>query len=88
MTNPVLAPLSSVACDGPNGLLPSPGEAWFRTRDGRRFGWEIGVIFVVKLALLIVLWFVFFEPSSGPDTAPPITVQQLYLPSGPSVRHD
>jgi hypothetical protein len=88
MTDPASAPPSSVACDGPKGLLPSPGKAWFRTRDGRRFGWEIGVIIVVKLALLIVLWFVFIKPWPRPDTAPPITVQQLYLPSGPSLRHD
>ena len=87
MTDPASAPPSSAACDGPKGPLPSPGEAWFRTRDGRRYGWEIGVVIVVKLALLIVLWFVFIEPWPRPATAPSINVQQLYLPGGPPVRN-
>jgi hypothetical protein len=68
--------------------LPSPGETWFRTRDGRRYGWEIGIIIVVKLAVLILLWFVFIKPWPRPATPPAVVVQQLYSPAAPASRHD
>ena len=88
MTDPAYAPPSSVTRDGPNGGLPTSGDAWFRTRDGRRYGMEIALIILVKLALLVVLWFVFIKPWPRPETPPATVVQQLYLPAMPAARND
>lgn len=77
-----------VASDGVKRLPPSSEDMWFNTRDGRRYGWEIGCIIVVKVALLVVLWFVFIRPWQRPAMAPATTVQQLYLPSEQTFRHD
>jgi len=87
MTQP--APTPQYARDGakPKRMSPSSAPTWFRTREGRRYGWEIGFVIVVKLALLLVLWFAVIEP--WPRPAPPATVvQQLYLPAVPAARHD
>jgi hypothetical protein len=67
---------------------PSPGQSWFRTLDGRRYGREIAFIIVVKLVLLVVLWFAFIKPWPRPDTAPAVAVQQLYTPSALASRRD
>jgi hypothetical protein len=88
MTDPSSAPLSSVARRSPWGASSSPAKTWFQTRDGRRYGWEIGTIIVVKLALLAVLWLVFIRPWPHQPIAPLITVQQFYMPSAPPARHD
>jgi hypothetical protein len=88
MTEPAPALTCHVASDGSKEELPSPGETWFRTRDGRHYGWEIGVIIVVKLAVLILLWFAFIKPWPRTATAPAVVVQQLYSPSAPAPRHD
>ena len=69
----------------------SASGTWFRTRDGHRYGKEIALIIVVKLLLLMVLWFVFIKPWPRPATSPANTVQQFYLPTAPAVaatRHD
>ena len=87
MTDPAPA-ASCVASDSVKGPSPSPGEAWFRTRDGRRYGVEIGVIIVVKLALLVLLWFVFIKPWPRPETPAARVVQQLYQPAVPAPRND
>ncbi|MEP6942717.1 MAG: cytochrome oxidase putative small subunit CydP [Betaproteobacteria bacterium] len=88
MTEPAAASQCTVAGEGRSDRLPSPAATWFHTRDGRRFGCEIGVVVVVKLALLVVLWFVFIEPWPRPGPAPAVVVQQLYAPSAPTLRHD
>jgi cytoskeletal protein RodZ len=62
-------------------------QTWFRTREGRRYGWEIAAVIVVKLVLLTALWFVFIKPWA-PPAAPHAIVQQLYLPPPPAARHD
>jgi hypothetical protein len=87
MTDPAPG-ASCVASDSVRGPFPSPAEAWFRTRDGRRYGVEIGVIIVVKLVLLVALWFVFIKPWPRPQTPPAVVVQQLYHPAVPAARND
>jgi hypothetical protein len=87
MAQPTPAPTCHVASEGPPGPPPSSGEAWFRTRDGRRYGREIGVVIVVKLALLILLWFAFIKPWPRAATAPEAVAQHLYSPFA-QARHD
>lgn len=61
---------------------------WFRTRAGRRYGWEIGLVVVLKLALLLVLWFVVIKPWLRP-TAPAVSVvRQFYEPAQPASNRD
>jgi hypothetical protein len=88
MTEPASAPTCQVARNGRKEQLPSHGPAWFQTREGHRYGWEIGAIIVAKLALLIILWFAFIKPWPRPATTPAIVVQQLYAPSALASRHD
>jgi hypothetical protein len=79
---------SLVSADRPS---VSPAGTWFRTREGRHYACEIVLIIVVKLALLVVLWFVVIKPWPRPATSPTSFVQQLYLPASPAVatkRHD
>ena len=57
----------------------SSGAGWFRTREGRRYGWELALVIVMKLVLLGVLWLLFVDapPKSAP--APTIAVRHLYM---------
>ena len=55
--------------------------SWFRTRGGRRFGLEFALIVIVKLVLLVVLWWICFHPHPRPDTAPPAIERHLLAPS-------
>jgi hypothetical protein len=63
-------------------------DAWFHTRDGRRYAWEIALVILMKLALLLLLWFVFIKPWVGQATPVVSAVQQIYLPDGAATRHD
>jgi hypothetical protein len=63
-------------------------RGWFRTREGRRYGWEIAAVIVVKLLLLMLLWLVFIKPFPRPATSPATVVQQFYLPAAPVAHHD
>jgi hypothetical protein len=62
----------------------APRESWFRSRAGRRYGWEIALLVVLKLILLLVLWFGFIKPWLRPATPPAAVVQQFYTPAPPS----
>ena len=66
----------------------SPVPSWFRSRAGRRYGLEIGLILALKMGLLVLLWFVFIKPWQRPAEPPAAVVQQFYLPRLPSARHD
>jgi hypothetical protein len=59
-------------------------HSWFRTREGRRYGWEIGLIIALKLLLLVVLWFAFIKPWLRTVPPPAAIVQQFYLPAKPA----
>jgi hypothetical protein len=67
--------------------LPKSGKTWFQTREGRRYGWEIAAIVILKLVLLMVLWFVFIKPWPRPATPRAADLRQIYTPPAP-VRHD
>jgi hypothetical protein len=67
---------------------PSAEGTWFRTSEGRRYGWELGFIVVAKLALLIVLWLVFIQPWPSPATPAASVVQHFYVPVTPAGSHD
>jgi hypothetical protein len=88
MTEPASTSPRAANGAGPTRLSTLSGETWYRTREGRRYGWELGLIIVVKLALLMLLWFVFIEPWPRPAVPPAAAVQQLYLPVLPAVSHD
>jgi hypothetical protein len=57
------------------------GMSWFRTRGGRRFGIEFGLIIAIKLVLLTVIWFVCFRPHPRPDTSPAAIESHLLAPA-------
>lgn len=88
VTDPAAASSSSVAGVRTQRLSPSSGKTWFHTREGRRYGWEIALIIVVKLVLLIVLWLVFIRPWPHLAAPPAAVVHQLYSPAAPAVHHD
>jgi len=73
---------------GSRSVLSSSERAWFGTREGRRYGWELGLVIVAKLVLLVVLWLVLIELWPRPPTPPAAVVQQIYLPAVPAARHD
>ena len=54
-----------------NAVVHPADRSWFRTAAGLRFGVEIALIVLVKLALLILLYFAFVAPQPHADTSPP-----------------
>lgn len=57
------------------------GRSWFRSRGGRRFGVEFAAIVGVKIALLLLIWFVCFRPHPRPDTRPAAMQDHLLAPA-------
>ncbi|MGN6519470.1 MAG: cytochrome oxidase putative small subunit CydP [Dokdonella sp.] len=58
-----------------------PEEAsWFRSRGGRRFGFEFGAIVVLKLAALVLIWFFCIRPLPRADTHPAAIADHLLAP--------
>jgi hypothetical protein len=53
-------------------MTPSGHSAtsWFATRAGRRYGIELGLLLLAKLALLTALYFLFIAPQPRTDTSP------------------
>jgi hypothetical protein len=66
---------------------PANDRSWFRSRGGRRFGIEFAAIVGIKLALLILIWFVCFRPHPRPDTHPAAIEDHLLAPATESA-HD
>jgi hypothetical protein len=58
----------------------STGPSWFRSSGGRRFGLEFAAIVGIKIALLLLIWFVFFRPHPRPDTHPAAIEEHLLAP--------
>ncbi len=48
----------------------SYSASWFRTPEGRRYYRHFGLLLAAKLALLLILYFVFIAPQPGADTSP------------------
>jgi uncharacterized protein YggT (Ycf19 family) len=67
---------------------PSTAKTWFRTSVGRRYLWEIGLVIVVKLAMLTLLWFAFIAPWSTAAKPVAAAVAQFYRPAHAPIRHD
>jgi len=88
MSEPASTSPRAVDAVDPRCLAPSSEEPWFRTREGHRYGWELGLVIVAKLALLVVLWLVLIELWPRPPMPPAAVVQQIYLPAVPAARHD
>lgn len=55
--------------------------SWFRSRGGRRFGFEFGAIVVLKLVALTLLWFFCIRPQPRADTAPAAMAEHLTAPA-------
>lgn len=68
----------------------SPADAsWFRSRGGRRFGFEFALIIAGKLILLLLLWWLCFAPQPRPDTSPGAIERHLLSPAAaPEARDD
>lgn len=58
-------------------------HSWFRTRGGRRFGLEFGVIILAKLVLLGALWHLVIKPQPRADTSPE-AIERHFTPSTPN----
>jgi hypothetical protein len=80
--------LTTIAAQDSRNVAPLPQHTWFRTLEGHRYGKEIAVVLAVKLALLLVLWFVVIKPWPRPSTPPSDVVRHLYIPATPVQRHD
>lgn len=75
------APDMALRCrivDADRRHLPS---SWFRSRGGRRFGFEFAAIVVAKLVALALLWFFCIRPMPRADTAPAAVESHLLAPA-------
>jgi hypothetical protein len=83
---------ASAGCTGPTGCaagsMRSSGVAWFRSADGRRYAIEIGLVIVIKLALLALLCTLLINTWPRPKTPPASVVQRYYTTATPPARHD
>jgi hypothetical protein len=53
-----------------NAVVHRSDHSWFRTSAGLRFGVEIGLIVLAKVALLTLLYFAFVASQPRADTSP------------------
>jgi hypothetical protein len=68
--------------------MTSEGRAWFRTREGRRYAIEIGLIIAVKLAALALFFFVLAALWPHRAVNPAAVVRQYYAPPAAPSHHD
>jgi hypothetical protein len=66
----------------------SRDRGWFRTQEGRRYGWELASIIVVKIVLLALLWLTVIAPYPKPATPAAMVAKHVYLQAVPAPRHD
>jgi hypothetical protein len=52
-----------------NAGIRQADRSWFRSAAGLRFGVEVGVIVLAKLAVLVLLYAVFIAPQPRADTS-------------------
>ena len=62
-------------------------SSWFRTVAGHRFGREIAALLILKVALLLTLWWVVVHPATRADTSPAAVARHLgtTAPAGSSL---
>jgi hypothetical protein len=53
-------------------------RSWFRSAAGLRFGVEVGVIVLAKLAALVLLYFAFIAPQPRVDASPAATRAHVF----------
>jgi hypothetical protein len=53
-----------------NAVVRQADRSWFRSAAGLRYGIEIAVIVLAKLAILVLLYLVFIAPQPRADTSP------------------
>jgi hypothetical protein len=82
MNEPASASPSAATRD--TGSTHSPGAPWFRSRGGRRYGIEIGLVIVVKLALLALLCAVLVYAWPRADMPAASVIQRYYSPPAPA----
>jgi hypothetical protein len=63
--------------------VPLSPVSWFRSRAGRRYGLELALVVLAKIALLLALYFLFIAPQARTDTSPS-SVQQHLLDGAPA----
>ena len=51
-------------------LRTDSARSWFRSRGGRRYALEFGLIIGIKLLLLIAIWALVIRPMPRADTSP------------------
>ncbi len=65
--------------------MPTPDRryqpSWFRSRGGHRYGIEIAAIVTLKIAALMLLWFVCIRPLPRADTSPASVQSHLLAPA-------
>ena len=64
----------------PPGPAPS-ATIWSRTAVARRFGREIVFLIVLKIVLLIMLWWVAIKPATRLETTPEVVARHLVPPA-------
>ena len=62
----------------------SPATIWSRTSVARRFGREILFLIVLKVVLLILLWWVAIKPAPRAETSPAAVAKHLVSQPAPA----
>jgi hypothetical protein len=63
--------------------------SWFRSAEGRRYFLALGGIIVIKIVLLLALFYCFIAPQPRPDSSPEALRRHVLdpdsdLPKGPA----
>jgi hypothetical protein len=53
-----------------NAVVRQADRSWFRSAAGRRFGLEIAIIVLAKIAILVLLYLAFVAAQPRADTSP------------------
>jgi len=65
---------------------PDASRPWFRSSAGRLYFSRLATIIVLKLVLLVGLYYAFLKPAVHPD-ASPAAIQHLLLDPAPPSSH-
>jgi hypothetical protein len=63
-------------------------HSWFRTENGRLYYRHFGALLAAKLALLLILYFVFIAPQPRVDTSPAAVFSALVAHDGAAQQAD
>jgi hypothetical protein len=65
-------------------MASAPAAIWSRTAVARRFGREILFLIVLKIVLLMVLWWVAIKPAPRAETSPAAVAKHLVSQPAPA----